>query len=107
MEKISKKILKEQYKNRSVVGGIYSIKCSINNAMWLRAATDMQGARNRFTFAVKIDSCPEPCMLEAWKTYGGTTFSFEILEEMQKKETQTEKEFSEDINTLMEMWSEK
>jgi len=107
VEKFSKKALKEQYKNRTMIGGIYCIKCSVNNAIWLRETTGMQGSKNRFIFSVMTNSCPETCMIEAWKMYGASTFCFEILEEIQKKATQTEQEFLDDVHILMELWTEK
>lgn len=107
MEKTSKKELKDQYKNRAIIGGIYGIKCSGNDAIWLRVATDMQGAKNRFQFSVSINSWPEPCMMEAWKKYGASSFSFEVLEEIQKKETDTQKEYLQELDILLELWTEK
>lgn len=107
MESLSKKALKEQYKNRALIGGVYCVKCNGHSNYWTRATMDMQGSKNRFLFSVSNNSCPEPCMMEAWKQFGASAFSFEILEEMQKKETQTELEFSEDVNTLLEIWTEK
>ncbi|WP_077611243.1 GIY-YIG nuclease family protein [Clostridium sp. Marseille-P2415] len=107
MEKLTKKALKEQYKNRVLIGGVYCIKCNGNINLWIRATTDMQGSQNRFAFSVSTDFCPETCMIEAWNQFGASAFSFEILEEIQKKETQTEREFSDDVNTLLEIWTEK
>lgn len=107
MEKLSKKDLKEQYKNRVIIGGVYCVKCNSNSNLWIRATKDMQGSKNRFVFSVSTNSCPEMCMLEAWKQFGASDFSFEIIEEIQKKETQTEREFSDDVNTLLEIWTEK
>jgi len=107
VEKLSKKVLKEQYKNRAMIGGIYCIKCNDNNAIWFRATTDMKGSKNRFAFSVAINSCPETCMIEEWNMHGASTFCFEILEQLQKKETQTEQEFSDDVNILLELWNEK
>lgn len=46
-------------------------------------------------------------MMDAWKESGASQFSFEVIEEMEKKETQTEQEFSDDVNTLLELWLEK
>jgi len=66
----------------------------------------MQGIKNRFEFSVSINSCPETCMIKAWNQFGASAFTFEILEEMQKKETQTDREFSDDLNTLLEIWTE-
>ncbi|MFA9463131.1 MAG: GIY-YIG nuclease family protein [Velocimicrobium sp.] len=107
MEKLSKKALKEQWKNRALIGGIYCVKCNGTTNLWIRATTDMQGSKNRFEFSISINSCPETCMSEAWKQFGSSAFSFEILDKIQKKETQTECEFSDDINTLLEIWTEK
>ena len=42
-----------------------------------------------------------------WAQYGAQSFTFEILEEIKKKDTQTEQEFMEDIGVLLELWTEK
>ncbi len=98
--------MKEQYKNRAIIGGVYYVKCNSNNKLWILTTTDMQGIKNRFEFSVSINSCPETCMIKAWNQFGASAFTFEILEEMQKKETQTDREFSDDLNTLLEIWTE-
>ncbi len=107
MDNSNRKALKEQYKNRVLTGGIYRIQCSGDESYWLRASFDMQGSKNRFTFSKTTDSCPEICMLKAWKQYGASAFSFEIVEEIEKKDTQTDRQFSDDVNTLLELWKEK
>lgn len=104
MEKLSKKALKEQYKNRTPIGGVYSVKCNGNHNLWLRSTTDLQGSKNRFDFFVSTNSCPETCMMDAWNQFGPSSFSFEILEKIEKKETQTIREFSDDVNILLEIW---
>lgn len=103
----SNKVLKEQYKNRVLIGGVYCIKCNDEMIPWIRATTDLQRAKNRFQFSLSMNSAPEPCMLDAWNEFGGSAFSFEIIEEIQKKKTQTAGEFLEDVNTLLEIWTEK
>lgn len=99
--------MKEQYQSRKRVGGVYCIKCSGRDDVWLRATTDLQGAKNRFLFSQSTDSYLEICMMDAWKEFGASRFSFEIIEEIEKKEMQTEREFSDDVNTLLELWLEK
>ena len=44
-------------------------------------------------------------MREDWERYGIGAFSFAVLEELEKKETQSEAEFARDIETLLELWS--
>lgn len=107
MKDISKKALKEQYKNRTCIGGVYRVKCRENSMNWIRSTTDMHGSKNRFDFSVLTNSCTETYMSEVWNQFGASSFSFEILEEIQKKETQSEREFADDVTTLLEMWTEK
>ncbi len=103
----SKKKLKVQYENKVIIGGLYCIKCLGNNKLWLRATTNMQSAKNRFAFSVSTNSCPEPCMSEEWKHFGASKFLFDILEEIKKKETQTEREFTSDVHTLLKLYTER
>ncbi len=107
MDKQSRRELKEQYKNRARIGGVYCIRCNANEEQWIRTTMDMQGSKNRFLFSLSMDSYPEQCMAKAWNEYGKAAFSFEVLEELKMSETQTEQEFLEDINTLLEIWNEK
>ena len=101
-----KKEMKELYKNRVLTGGIYTIKCNENQYLWVRSSANIQSVRNRFDFFVSANICPEPCMGKLWNQFGPTSFSFEILEEIQKKETQTEQEFLDSIQASLELWIE-
>lgn len=107
MEKLIKKKLKEQYKNRTVTGGVFCIKCNGNGRMWIKFTKDMEGQKNRLAFSISTNSCPEPSMLDEWNLYGARSFSFVVLEDMKKGEMQTEGEFTNDIELLLEMWIEK
>ena len=107
MEGYTKKDLQAQYKNRTVIGGIYSIKCNGSGQVWLKSTKDLQGQKNKFVFFTSTNSCPEPGMRSDWEQYGADSFSFSVQEEMIKKETQTDREFNEDLKLLLEMWMEK
>ncbi len=79
---------------------------SKDGSYWIRTSLDIRVSKNRFAFSKSTDSCPEICMLKTWKQYGADSFSFEIVEEIEKKETQTQRQFQMILNTLLEMWNE-
>ena len=86
---MSKKALREKYLNRDIFGGVYKIRCQGSGNSWIRATTDLKGAENRFNFSKNMNTCIEHQMRADWQTYGGPSFTFEILESLKKKETQT------------------
>ncbi len=107
MEKLSKKEIKEQYKNRAVIGGVYSITCTGSGRRWIKSTKDLAGQKNKFEFFTSTNLCPEPGMSVDWKQYGAEAFSFDILEQLEKGESQTDKEFADDIRTMYDMFLEK
>jgi len=107
MSELTKKELRENYKNRVLVGGVYCIKCEENGRAWVKSTKDLMGQKNKFEFSIMTNSCLDPTMTSEWNQYGAKSFSFVVLEELQKGDIQTEAEYKSDIVTLYEMWIEK
>ncbi len=103
----TKKEIISQYKERKVFGGIYAIRNTLSNKLLIGSTTDMQGSKNRFEFSSKTGSCVELKLQSDWNKQGAEQFVFEVLEELEKNETQTDKEFKADINALKDLWIEK
>lgn len=106
-DKTAKKELQRQYKERTVIGGVFAIKNTTNNKLLLDATTDLQGSKNRFSFAQMTGSCVSPKLQVEWDSQSGQSFAFEVLEELKKEATQTDAEFAADIKVLKELWIEK
>jgi len=102
-----RKELKNLYKSRAMIGGVYRISCSGNGRVWIKFTKNLQEQQNRFRFFISGNYCPEPGMRAEWKQYGAESFSLTVLEELKKGETQTEAEFARDIETLHEIWMQK
>lgn len=107
MSGTSRKELTAQYKERKVVGGVYAVRNTINNRLLLGSTADLQAAMNRFDFAVKTGSCVDPKLQKDWSAQNGEGFTFEVIEEIEKNEAQTDAQFRADIGLLREMQIEK
>ena len=94
------------YKARRQQGGVYQIRNTRTGRILLRAACDLRGSRNRFAFAQMTGSCVDYALQHDW-AQNGSDFVFEVLEELQQKEAQTDAEFRADIDTLLALWQEK
>ncbi|NLD49565.1 MAG: GIY-YIG nuclease family protein [Clostridiaceae bacterium] len=105
--KKTKKEMISQYKERKVIGGVFIIKNTQSGQIMLEASANLQGSRNRFEFSRQTGVAVNLKMQNDWNRLGGLAFVFEVLEELEKKETQTEAEFREDLEFLKEVWMEK
>ena len=102
-KKLRRKELVSQYRARTQTGGVFSITCLPTGKRIIKKALDLQGSRNHFEFAKMTGSCVDPNFTAEWKEFGPEAFCFEVLEQLEKKETQTDKEFAEDIAALEEI----
>jgi len=107
MEKPNKKEILATYKERKIIGGVYLIRNTVNNKALLLSTTDLQGSKNRFEFSLKTGSCVTLKLQKEWSEFGASAFTMEVLEDLNKTDAQTLKEFGDDIKTLEEIWLEK
>ena len=102
-----RKDLINEYKNRKISGGVFRIVNVVTGKYLLKHAVDLRGSRNLFEFAVQTGSCTDSKIQVDWKKYGAKAFDFEIIEEIERAESQNAKEFEDDLKTLKELWREK
>ena len=100
---MDKKDLVNQYKNRIQIGGVFAIKNTMIDKWHVDCAADLAAAKNRFCFMG--DSYMK--IAKDYKEQNGEGFEFDVLEELQKGETQTDKEFQADLALLKSLWLEK
>lgn len=103
---MDKKDLKNAYKEREKIGGIYQITDEISGKFWLDFAQDVMKVENRFSFMKKTNQPFSLLMSEDWKKDGKDAFSFKVIEKLIKKPEQTDREFKEELITLLEMKKE-
>ena len=103
MDKESRKKLQQQYSERRVTGGVYAIKNTGNGKMLLLSTLDMPGSLNRFSFALQTGGCVHPLLQSVW---GKDEFTFEVIEELDKKKEQSEREFADEVEALLVLTAE-
>jgi hypothetical protein len=102
----TKKELQAAYKERQVLGGVYALKNTGSGKRLIDATVDLQGIKNRFEFMKKTGSCMNLKLQQDW-TSKDPPFVLEVVEELEKGQTQTQEEYLADLDTLKEMWLEK
>lgn len=103
----SKKDLIAAYKQRKQVGGIYAVTNTKTGKSLVLASPDIDGIRKRYEFAEMTGGCFHPKLVKDAQTYGNDAFTFDVLETLEMKQTQTGREFAEDLETLLALWLEK
>jgi pyruvate/2-oxoglutarate dehydrogenase complex dihydrolipoamide dehydrogenase (E3) component len=107
MKSKNRKEMLTAFKEQKEIGGICAIKNTVNGKMLLSAVANLQGYKNRYEFSQQMGGCIDLRLTKDYEKYGKDAFVFEVLEELEKKESQTSEEFGNDIKMLKELWLEK
>ena len=107
MDKEKKREIISEYKQRKTKGGIYKVTNTANGRYMLKAEVDLQSFQNRFDFAMGMGTCLHPRMQKDFKEFGPGVFALEFLEEVEKKEEESDMGFKDRLKRLEESWSEK
>ena len=105
--KEKRRALAKEYKERKKVGGVFCLRNTETGRYLLMPAADAQGLKNRFAFMQRTNSPLSMQVAEDWRRFGSGTFTLECLEELEKKELQSDREFREDIEVLARLWQDR
>ena len=100
---MNKKELAEQYKNRKQTGGVFAIKNTVLDKWYVDCTADLKAAQNRFAFF----GSTHMKLAQDYDAQNGQGFVFEVLEELEKGELQTDREFKDDLALFKSIWLEK
>ncbi|WP_084234193.1 GIY-YIG nuclease family protein [Papillibacter cinnamivorans] len=107
MDKQSKKEMIRAYLRRPVVGGVYAYRNNRTGELLVLSTPNLEGTKNQFDFSRQTESCVHMKLQDAWREYGAGAFELVVLEELKKKEDQTDREFRKDLEVLLELWKGK
>jgi len=103
MTEQSKKELKAQYKNMDIPIGVYAIKNTTNNKIFVGSTANLNAIWNRHVFQLQAGVHPNKALQEDWKIFGESAFRFDILSMIKKDSTKT-KDYSDELKELEEMF---
>ncbi len=103
----SKKDLIAAYKRRTQTGGVYAVVNKATGKSLVLASADIDGITKRYEFNEMTGGCFHPKLMKDAQVYGSAGFAFTVLETLERKETQTDREFTDDLEVLLSMWLEK
>ena len=104
--KKSRRELNREYAERVKPAGVYQVKNLSNGKVLLGSSLNLEGPLNRHRFMLKIGSHTNKALQKDWNEFGAEKFAFEILEEVQRKDSPTFN-LSDELTLLEMIWLEK
>jgi hypothetical protein len=101
----SQKELKEEYRQRKEVGGVFQIKNTVGNKIFIGSYADLNAAQNSQLFQLRIGSHPNTALQEDYNQLGAGNFTFEILAEHPKTDDPNV-DFRKELKKLEQMFIE-
>jgi hypothetical protein len=98
-----KEIINE-YKERKLYGGVYTITNTLNGKYFIGHAANLKSVQNHFQFAMTTGSTVHPKLQKDWEELGAQAFTLEVLEELKQRPDQSQAEFMEELKILEQLW---
>ena len=103
---MDKSEIKRAYKQSKRPMGVYRIRNSENDKVYIGFATDLEARFNRHKIELKFGNHRNKELQKLWNSFGESAFEFEILDVLdQEEDTQTNPD--EELHLLTEMWIQK
>lgn len=100
----TKKELKEAYKQMKFAMGVFQIRNTLNNKIFVGSSTNLQAMWNRQQLQLNVGSHPIPALQQDWKEWGADHFVYEILDELEPQEVEVD--YRKEVKLLEEMYIE-
>ena len=103
---MDKSEIKRAYKQSKRPMGVYRIRNSQNDKVYVGFATDLDARFNRHKAELKFGNHRNEELQKIWNLYGESALEFEILDVLDQEEG-TKTRSDEELDVLTEMWIQK
>lgn len=104
MEKLNRKELINNYKRQEIELGIIKIHNTATGYSFVDISSNLYKPFEGIKFRLNMGNFKLKKLQEDWKTYGESAFTFEVVEKLKQIEGATEKEKTDDLKELLQMW---
>jgi hypothetical protein len=80
MKREDKKAAVAEYKERKGNPGIYVVRCTAMDQVWVGMAPELSAIWNRMSFALRQGGQKPASLQSAWNAHGADSFTFEPVE---------------------------
>jgi hypothetical protein len=104
---MDRKEAKLQYKLSHRPMGVYQVRNTVNDKVWINSSLNLPGSFNGDRVKLNAGSHHKsPKLMEAWKEFGKESFVWEILEEVFPR-SEPGYDYKADLVFLEDLWLEK
>lgn len=104
--RMDKKAAINEYKLSHRPMGVFQIRNTVNDKVFVDSSINVPGKINRHTFALKAGLHASKTLQADWNELGETAFEFETLEPVEPRDDQNYN-YSADLETLEDLWLER
>jgi len=101
----TKKELKEAYKQKKPMTGVFQILNKVNGMVLIEGSTDITSKWNRHRTELRFGSHRNKQLQKDWKEHGEENFIFSVLSELEIKEDEN-LDLNNEVKLLQEMLEE-
>jgi hypothetical protein len=83
MDNARKKALSREYKERKLSPGIFAVRCTGTDAVWVAATRNLDKQQNSLWYQLRTGMHFNKAMQAAWNSHGEASFAYEVLEEIE------------------------
>ena len=106
MMSVNKKEVIREYKMSHRPMGVFQIRDTINDKVFIDSSTNISGKINRHTFALNAGQHASKSLQADRNEFGASAFEFETVEPLEPRDDQNY-DYRSDLSTLEELWLEK
>jgi hypothetical protein len=103
---MNKKDLKREYKQTLRPMGVFQIRNTVNEKVFIGSTLNLDGIFNRHEFQLKAGVHQNKSLQSDWNEFSADKFEFEILEEVFPREN-PDYNYESDLEVLENLWLEK